>query len=166
MTSMQQIQLKNIHLLLSLCTIQISQIQISRPRQPYPRHWKLNQRIPLQPQTLGEQIKKAPLGIALAANGRCCKNWNLVHRGQQLGTRHHLPTARDILHSLNSVVMLVFFPSRRCIRHSARRGCIGRDEAAIAAPLLCWPLGLAIFSKPVAGCRGQKKMTAPTAVAT
>ena len=29
----------------------------------YPRHWKLNQRIPLQPQTLGEQIKKHRLEL-------------------------------------------------------------------------------------------------------
>ena len=55
---MQPIHLKNILLLLSLCPI-----QISRPRQPYPRHWKLNQRIPLKPQTLGEQIKKHRLEL-------------------------------------------------------------------------------------------------------
>src|ERR1035441_3517229 len=49
---MQPLHIKNILILLSLCPV-----QISRPRQPYPRHWKLNQRIPLQPQTPGEQIK-------------------------------------------------------------------------------------------------------------
>ena len=55
---MQPIHLKNIRFLRSLCPI-----QISRPRQPYPRHWKLNQRIPSQPQTLGEQIKKYRLEL-------------------------------------------------------------------------------------------------------
>jgi transcriptional regulator with XRE-family HTH domain len=55
---MQSIDLKSIRLLLSLCSI-----QISRPRQPYPRHWKSNQRIPLQTQTLGEQIKKHRLEL-------------------------------------------------------------------------------------------------------
>ena len=49
---MQPHHIKNILLLLSLCPV-----QISRSRRPYPRHWKLNQRIPLQPQTPGEQIK-------------------------------------------------------------------------------------------------------------
>jgi DNA-binding XRE family transcriptional regulator len=49
---MQSPHIKNILLLLSRCPV-----QISRPRRPYPRHWKLNQRSPLQPLTLGEQIK-------------------------------------------------------------------------------------------------------------
>jgi len=55
---MQPLQIKNILLLLSLCPI-----QISRPRRPYPRHWKSNQQIPLQPQTLGEEIKKHRLEL-------------------------------------------------------------------------------------------------------
>lgn len=55
---MQPLHLKNILLLLSFCPV-----QISRPRRPYPRHWKLNQRIPLQPRTLGEQIKKHRLEL-------------------------------------------------------------------------------------------------------
>ena len=49
---MQPHHIKNILLLLSLCPF-----QISRTCRPYPPHWKSNQRIPLQPQTLGEQIK-------------------------------------------------------------------------------------------------------------
>ena len=55
---MQPLHFKNILLLLSFCPV-----QISRPRRPYPRHWKSNQRIPLQPQTLGEQIKKYRLEL-------------------------------------------------------------------------------------------------------
>jgi len=55
---MQPLHIKNILLLLSLCPV-----QTSRPRRPYPRHWKLNQRIPVQPQTLGEQIKKHRLEL-------------------------------------------------------------------------------------------------------
>jgi transcriptional regulator with XRE-family HTH domain len=55
---MQPLDIKNILLLLSL-----RPVQISRPRRPYPRHWKLNQQIPLQPQTLGEQIKKHRLEL-------------------------------------------------------------------------------------------------------
>jgi hypothetical protein len=39
--------------------------------------------------------QKAPFGTALAANGRCGKNWNFVHVDQQLGTRHHLPIPQD-----------------------------------------------------------------------
>jgi hypothetical protein len=37
----------------------------------------------------------SPLGTALAANIRFQKNWNFVHVGQQLGTRHHFPIAQD-----------------------------------------------------------------------
>jgi DNA-binding XRE family transcriptional regulator len=55
---MQSLQIKNILLLLSLCPV-----QTSRPRRPYSRHWKLNQRIPAQPQTPGEQIKKHRLEL-------------------------------------------------------------------------------------------------------
>ena len=55
---MQPLHLKNILLILSLCPT-----QISRPRRPYPRHWKSNQQIPLRPQTLGEQIKKHRLEL-------------------------------------------------------------------------------------------------------
>src|SRR5665213_923194 len=55
---MQQIQLKNIRLLLSLCPF-----QISHPRHLFPPHWKSNQRVPAQPTTLGEQIKKHRLEL-------------------------------------------------------------------------------------------------------
>jgi DNA-binding XRE family transcriptional regulator len=55
---MQPLHIENILLLLSLCPV-----QISRPRRPYPRHWKLDQQIPSQPQTLGEQIKKHRLKL-------------------------------------------------------------------------------------------------------
>src|ERR1017187_7188813 len=49
---MQSFHIKKILLLLSLCPV-----HTSRPYWPYPRHWKSNQRILAQPQTLGEQIK-------------------------------------------------------------------------------------------------------------
>jgi DNA-binding XRE family transcriptional regulator len=55
---MQLPHIKNILLLLSLFPL-----QTSRPRQLYPRHWKSNQRIPLHPQTPGEQIKKHRLEL-------------------------------------------------------------------------------------------------------
>jgi transcriptional regulator with XRE-family HTH domain len=55
---MQQIQLKNIRLLLSLCPF-----HISRPRHQFPPHWKSNQRVPAQPATLGDQIKKHRLEL-------------------------------------------------------------------------------------------------------
>jgi len=55
---MQPLHIKHILRLLSL-----GPVQISRPRRPYPRHWKSNQRIPLQPQTIGEQIKKHRLEL-------------------------------------------------------------------------------------------------------
>jgi transcriptional regulator with XRE-family HTH domain len=55
---MQSPHIKNILLLLSLFPV-----QTSRLRQPYPRHWKSNQRKPLHPQTLGEQIKKHRLEL-------------------------------------------------------------------------------------------------------
>jgi len=55
---MQQIQLKNIRLLLSLCPF-----HISRPRHQFPPHWKSNQRVPTQPTTLGDQIKKHRLEL-------------------------------------------------------------------------------------------------------
>jgi DNA-binding transcriptional regulator YiaG len=55
---MQSLQLQNMLLLLSL-----SPVHISRARLPYPRHWKSNQQIPLQPKTLGEEIKKHRLEL-------------------------------------------------------------------------------------------------------
>jgi DNA-binding XRE family transcriptional regulator len=55
---MEKIQLKNICLLLSLCPF-----QISRPRHLFPPHWKSNQRVPVQPMTLGEHIKKHRLEL-------------------------------------------------------------------------------------------------------
>jgi len=55
---MQQIQLKNIRLLLSLCPF-----HISRARHQFPPHWKSNQRVPAQPTTLGDQIKKHRLEL-------------------------------------------------------------------------------------------------------
>ena len=51
-------QLKNIRLLLSLCPV-----HISHPYRPKPRHWKSNQKIPKQPQTFGERIKKHRLEL-------------------------------------------------------------------------------------------------------
>ena len=38
-------------------------VQISRPRRLLPQHWKTNQRVLLQPQTLGGQIKKHRLEL-------------------------------------------------------------------------------------------------------
>src|ERR1022692_784384 len=55
---MQSLQLQNMLLFLSL-----SPVHISRARLPYPRHWKSNQQIPLQPKTLGEEIKKHRLEL-------------------------------------------------------------------------------------------------------
>src|ERR1039457_7733368 len=55
---MQPIYIKNILLLLSLCPV-----HTSRLHRPYPQHWKSNQRIPLQPQTLGEQIRRHRLEL-------------------------------------------------------------------------------------------------------
>src|ERR1019366_5498419 len=55
---MQSLHIKNILLLLSLCPV-----HTSRPHRPYPQHWKSNQRIPLQPQTLGEQIRRHRLEL-------------------------------------------------------------------------------------------------------
>src|SRR5579859_1487463 len=51
---------KSICLVLSLCPI-----QIKRQYRPYPRHWKSNQQIPVQPKSLGEQIKKHRLELRL-----------------------------------------------------------------------------------------------------
>src|ERR1017187_3536077 len=55
---MQPLHIKNILLLLSLCPV-----HTSRLHRPYPQHWKSNQRIPLQPQTLGEQIRRHRLEL-------------------------------------------------------------------------------------------------------
>jgi DNA-binding XRE family transcriptional regulator len=55
---MQSLDIKNILLLLSLCPF-----QISRPRHLFPPHWKSNQRVPAQPTTLGERIKKHRLQL-------------------------------------------------------------------------------------------------------
>ena len=55
---MQSLHIKNILLLLSLCPV-----HTSRLHRPYPQHWKSNQRIPLQPQTLGEQIRRHRLEL-------------------------------------------------------------------------------------------------------
>ena len=55
---MQSPHIENILRLLSLCPF-----QISRPRRPFPRHWKSNQRVPTQPATLGDQIKKHRLEL-------------------------------------------------------------------------------------------------------
>ena len=54
----EALHIENLLLLLSLCPV-----QISRPRRSCSRHWKLNQRILLQPQPLGEQIKKHRLDL-------------------------------------------------------------------------------------------------------
>ena len=55
---MQSLHIKKILLLLSICPV-----HSSRPYRPYPRHWKSNQRILVQPQTLGAQIKKHRLKL-------------------------------------------------------------------------------------------------------
>jgi DNA-binding XRE family transcriptional regulator len=55
---MQPLPIKNILLLLSLFPV-----QTSRQYQPLPRHWKSNQRVPAQPVTFGEQIKKHRLEL-------------------------------------------------------------------------------------------------------
>ena len=55
---MQSLHIKKILLLLSICPA-----HTSRPYRPYPRHWKSNQQIPLQPQTFGRQIKKHRLEL-------------------------------------------------------------------------------------------------------
>ena len=65
---MHQFHLKNILLLLSLCPF-----QISRPHRPFPRHWKSNQRVPTQPATLGEQIKKHRLELHWFQTGVAAK---------------------------------------------------------------------------------------------
>ena len=54
---MQSPQIENI-LLLSL-----SPVHTSRPHRPLPRHWKSNQKFCLQPQTLGEQLRKHRLEL-------------------------------------------------------------------------------------------------------
>ena len=46
-----------------LLLLSLSPVHISRARLPYPRHWKSNQQIPLQPKTLGEEIKKHRLEL-------------------------------------------------------------------------------------------------------
>jgi transcriptional regulator with XRE-family HTH domain len=55
---MQLPQIKKILLLLSFCPA-----HTTRPYRPYPRHWKSNQRILVQPQTLGDQIKNHRLEL-------------------------------------------------------------------------------------------------------
>jgi transcriptional regulator with XRE-family HTH domain len=55
---MQQIQLKNIRLLLSLFPF-----HISRPRHIFPPHWKSNQRAPAKPKTIGKKIKRHRLEL-------------------------------------------------------------------------------------------------------
>jgi hypothetical protein len=39
--------------------------------------------------------QETPPGTALAANGRCGKDWNFIHVSQQLGARHHLPISQN-----------------------------------------------------------------------
>jgi DNA-binding XRE family transcriptional regulator len=46
------------HLKHILLFLSIRPVRVSRPYHPYPPHWKSNQRIARQPQTLGEKIKK------------------------------------------------------------------------------------------------------------
>jgi transcriptional regulator with XRE-family HTH domain len=55
---MQSLHIENILRLLSL-----SPVHTSRPRRPLPRHWKSNQKFCLQPQTLGEQLRKHRLEL-------------------------------------------------------------------------------------------------------
>ena len=95
---MQEIHLKNIRILLSLCPV-----KVSRPHRPLPRHWKSNQQAPSQPQTLGEQIKKHRLELHWLQTGVATKirisstsisNWE---RGITSPSRRMIKRIREFL---------------------------------------------------------------------
>jgi len=46
-----------------LCLLSLAPVHTSRPRHLFPPHWKSNQRVPANPATLGEQIKKHRLEL-------------------------------------------------------------------------------------------------------
>jgi transcriptional regulator with XRE-family HTH domain len=55
---MRSINLKNIRILLSL-----GPVHTSTPRHLFPPHWKSNQRIPVNPKTIGENIRRYRLEL-------------------------------------------------------------------------------------------------------
>ena len=97
-------------------------------------------------------------------------SWQVARTFQEV-TR----TSRRLTRSFNRIAetfredaftfRLLTFPSRRSIRHGARRGCTWPDEGELVARLSRWLPCLAKFPRPVAGWRGHTKMPAPKAVA-
>ena len=65
-----------------------------------------------------------------------------------------------------SVVMLMTFPWRHCIRHGAQTGCSMLDDKELAALPTRGPHRPAKAPAPVAGWRGQTKTPTPKAIAT
>ena len=87
-----------------------------------------------------------------------------VRDGPLIETRETLPIS--ISEGRPAAVLAVwdsreFSPSRRCIRHDERPGCMSLDDIKPAVPLARWPLRLAKSPKRVAGQRGKTRRSTP-----